>query len=83
MAEYEDTGMTPDEIEDMKWDNEWQDARSSTPGSPGVYWVTTNEDGVRSVGTAEFKADWIVDDVETIEAWMPVQKQPDLYERRK
>ena len=33
--------------------------------------------------TAEFKADWIVDDVETIEAWMPVQKQPDLYERRK
>lgn len=53
LTEYEDTGMTPEEV-----------------------------DGLRSVGTAEFRADWVVSDLETIEAWMPMQKQPELYERR-
>ena len=82
LTEYEDTGMAPEEIEDMKWNNEWHDARECTPVERGVYWVTFNENGMRNVRTAEFKADWIVDDVETIEAWMPMQKLPDLYERR-
>lgn len=82
LTEYEDTGMAPEEIEDMKWNNEWHDARECTPVERGVYWVTFNENGMRNVRTAEFKADWIVDDAETIEAWMPMQKLPDLYERR-
>lgn len=82
LAEYEDTGMMPEEVEDMRWNNEWHDARECTPVEYGEYWVTINEDGLRSVGTAEFRADWVVGDLETIEAWMPMQKQPDLYERR-
>ena len=82
LAEYEDTGMTPEEIKDMQWDNEWHDARECTPVEYGVYWVTIDEVGLRSVGTAEFRADWVVSDLETIEAWMPMQKQPELYERR-
>lgn len=82
LTEYEDTGMTPEEVDDLLWENEWHDARECTPVEYGVYWVTINEDGLRSVGTAEFRADWVVSDLETIEAWMPMQKQPELYERR-
>ena len=82
LTEYEDTGMTPEEVDDLLWENEWHDARECTPIEYGTYWVTINEDGMRSVGTAEFRADWVVSDLETIEAWMPMQKQPELYERR-
>lgn len=82
LTEYEDTGMTPEEVDDLLWENEWHDARECTPIECGTYWVTINEDGMRSVGTAEFRADWVVSDLETIEAWMPMQKQPELYERR-
>lgn len=82
LTEYEDTGMTPEEVDNLLWENEWHDARECTPIECGTYWVTINEDGMRSVGTAEFRADWVVSDLETIEAWMPMQKQPELYERR-
>lgn len=74
LTEYEDTGMTPEEVDDLLWKNEWHDARECTPIECGIYWVTINEDGMRSVGTAEFRADWVVSDLETIEAWMPMQK---------
>lgn len=82
LTEYEDTGMTPEEIEDMKWNNEWQDARSSTPGSPGEYWVTIDEGGIRTAQLRTFRGEWIVGPSEIVEAWMPVTHDPEPYERR-
>lgn len=82
LAAYEDIGMTPDEIVDMQWDNEWHDARECTPIERGEYWVTINNDGIRAVKTRAYRVDWIVRDDEVVEAWMKIQKQPDLYERR-
>lgn len=82
LTEYEDTGMTPEEIEDMKWNNEWQDARSSTPGSPGEYWVTIDEGGIRTAQLRTFRGEWIVGPSETVEAWMPATHDPEPYERR-
>ena len=79
LAEYEDTGMTPEEIEDMKWNNEWQDARSSAPGSPREYWVTIDEGGIRTAQLRTFRGEWIVGPSEIVEAWMPVTEP---YERR-
>ena len=82
LTEYEDTGMTPDEIVDMQWDNEWHDARECTPIEYGEYWVTINEDGIRAVEIRTYRVDWIVREDEVVEAWMKIQEEPDLYERR-
>lgn len=82
LAEYEDTGMTPEEIVDMQWNNEWQDARDSTPASSGEYWVTIDEDGIRTAQLRTFRGDWIVEPSEVVEAWMPVAHDPEPYERR-
>lgn len=82
LAEYESTGMTPEEIVDMKWKHEWQDARDSTPASTGDYWVTINEDGIRTTQLRTFRGEWIVGPSEIVEAWMPVTHDPEPYERR-
>lgn len=82
LAEYEDTGMTPAKIMGMKWRNEWHDARYVTPASPGEYWVTIDEDGIRTAQLRTFRGEWIVGPSEIVEAWMPVTHDPEPYERR-
>lgn len=82
LAEYENTNVTPFEVADMKWKSEWHDARYLTPASPGEYWVTIDEDGIRTAQLRTFRGEWIVGPSEIVEAWMPVTHDPKPYERR-
>ena len=82
LAAYENTGLSPDDVWDMKWETQWQDVKDSTPGSPGEYWVTIDEDGIRTAQLRTFRGEWIVGPSEVVEAWMPVTHDPEPYERR-
>lgn len=59
----------------------WNDAEIMTPGKNGDYWVTVNEDRVRTVKVATYMGDWIVGEAEIVEAWKLIIEEPEPYVR--
>lgn len=59
----------------------WNDAEIMTPRKNGDYWVTVNEDGVRTVKIATYIGDWIVGEAEIVEAWKLIIEEPEPYVR--
>ena len=67
---------------EVKDESGWNDAELLIPGKPGDYWVTVDEDGIRTVKVATFIGDWIVGAAEIVEGWKPIEKEPDPYVRK-
>ena len=79
LGKYEDSGCTPQEVMDVCFYYEWENAKSSTPARKGYYWVTTQHEGIRNVIRAYFDGEWQVSCPDRVIAWKPMEKQPEPY----
>lgn len=76
---YEDSGCTPQEVMDVCFHYEWENAKHSTPARKGYYWVTTQHEGIRNVIRAYFNGEWQLSCPDRVIAWKPMEKQPEPY----
>ncbi len=76
---YEDSGCTPQEVMDVCFYYEWENAKHSTPARKGYYWVTTQHEGIRNVIRAYFNGEWQLSCPDRVIAWKPMEKQPEPY----
>lgn len=71
---YEDSGCTPQEVMDVCFYYEWENAKHSTPARKGYYWVTTQHEGIRNVIRAYFNGEWQLSCPDRVIAWKPMEK---------
>lgn len=74
LAEYEDTGLTPEEIMDGKMLTGWIPVDEQMPDEPGDYWVTIRHlDGSVGVDKMSWDPDyWCIQAwEEVVVAWQP------------
>ena len=76
LKDYEDTGLDPDRIEELKEENDWIPVEERLPGENGFYIATMDGEIVGQkesfVGLAEFEdGKWVDDeaDYKCVNAW--------------